>query len=74
MVDREQAMGVLSNAKLLHMLQAWQAVIDSGNEAYARTAAGFQDVMTELKERRLIDGNWTWTVSNDQIDQEYARL
>jgi hypothetical protein len=74
MVDGEQAMGVLSNAKLLHMLQAWQAVIERGHEAYARTAAGFQDVMFELTERRLIDGNWTWTVSNDQIDQEYVRL
>lgn len=74
MADRDYAMGTVSNAKLLDMLQAWQAVIASGQEAYARNDPGFQDVMTELEERRMIDGNWTWTVSDDQINKTYMRL
>jgi len=73
-VYRELTMCVLGNEKLLHMLQAWQAVISSGQEAYARADTGFQDVMTELEERRLIDGNWRWTVNDDQIDKAYVRL
>ncbi len=74
MADRDYAMGTVSNAKLLDMLQAWQAVTASGQEAYARNDLGFQDVMTELEERRMIDGNWTWTVSDDQINKTYMRL
>lgn len=74
LADREFAMGNSSNATLLDMLQAWQDVVASGQETDARNDPGFQDVMIELEERQLIDGNWTWTVSDDQIDKSYVRL
>lgn len=67
-------MGRLSNVTLLNTLQAWQNTICAGQEAYARNQPGFQDVMTELEERRLVDGNWVWTVNDFQIDKAFVRL
>ena len=64
-------MSVLSNAKLLACLQSWQDAIYAGRSVLKEI--GFQDVMMELEERRLIDRYWRWIFDEEKIDKTFVR-